>query len=205
MRKFALTALAGLVLSGLAMANITVTPTPVVTGGGSDWTWSYDAALGGDETATKIVPGGSCNDSSSSICGGTFFTIYDFAGYIGGTAATPSADWSVSVQLIGLTPSGQTPDTGDSGSVVNLTYYYTGSGITGPDDLGVFSAQSIYGGPAAGSYTEQSNSNPAGTREHGGGLTEVPVFSVATPEPITLPVLGVAMICLAALRRRFVS
>src|SRR5271168_2444568 len=55
MRQFMLTAFAGLALSGLAVANITVTPTPVVTGG-SDWTWSYDLALSGDQTATSTVP-----------------------------------------------------------------------------------------------------------------------------------------------------
>jgi hypothetical protein len=205
MRQFVLAALAGLVLSGLAVANITVTPTPVVTGGGSDWTWSYDVALSGDQTATSTVPGGSCSGATSSICGKTFFTIYDFAGYIGGTAATPSPDRSVFVKLTGLTPTGQTPDEGDNGSLDNLTFFYTGSGITGPVDLGILSAQSTFGGPITGSYTEQSNSNPAGTREHGGGLTEVPSFSVATPEPIMLPVLGMAMIGLVALRRRFVG
>jgi hypothetical protein len=78
---------------------------------------------------------------------------------------------------------GQTPDTGDNGSVVNLTFYYTGAGIVGPADLGVFSFQSLYGTPQTGSHTEQSNSNPAGTRKHGGGLTEVAVLSTATPNP----------------------
>lgn len=201
MKQFALTILAGLTLSGLLSANITVTPTPVVTGSTGNFLWSYDVGLSSNETATSIVPGGSCNDSASTICGGTFFTIYDFTGF-NGVATTPT-DWAFSAQLVGVTPTGQTPDTGDSASVVNLTFYYTGAGITGPADLGDFSIGSIYGSAEQGSYTEQSNSNPSGTREHGGGFTEVPMVG-SVPEPGTTGLISLSLIGLAAVRRKFV-
>ena len=200
MKRFVFTCLFGLMLSGLALANITVSVAPTVTPTGSVFTWSYDVTLGGAETATSTVPGGSCTGSTATACAGTFFTIYDFAGYQAGTASAPSG-WGVSVQLIGLTPTGQTPDTGDVGAVPNLTFFYTGAQITGPQDLGTFSAESSFGNAVMGSYTEQSNSNPPGTREHGGGLTMVPASAV--PEPASLALIGAGLIGLAIGRKRF--
>jgi len=200
MKQFVLTALAGLALSGLAMANITVIATPTVTPTAGDWTWTYDVTLGGDETATSTVPGGSCAGTQIPGCTGTFFTIYDFAGLVG-TPIAPTG-WSVETQDTGATPNGVTPFLPDDPTLTNLTFYYTGgTNIPGPDDFGNFVAVSMFGNGVRGDYTEQSNSDPTGTLEAGGGFTEVPT---STPEPITLPILGAAMIGLVALRHRFV-
>jgi hypothetical protein len=200
MKQFAFTILVGLVLSGLAMANITVTPMPTVTGSSPDFTWSYDVSLGSLETATASVPGGSCSGSTSTPpCNSTFFTIYDFAGYLTSTATAPSG-WSILVQNVGFTPTGVSPGTGDSSSIANLTYYYTGANIEGPKDLGNFTAQSLYGTSQLGSYTAQSNSDPIGTVEHSVGSTRVP----SVPEPSLTALIGLGLIGMALARRKFV-
>src|SRR5580692_5709363 len=122
MRQFVLTALAGLALSGLAMANITVIATPTVTPTAGDWTWTYDVTLGGDETATSSVPGGSCAGTQLPGCSGTFFTIYDFAGLVG-TPTAPTG-WTEETQTTGATPGGVTPFLTDDPTISNITFYY---------------------------------------------------------------------------------
>ena len=203
MRRLALVSLFSLILPGLALADITVSVAPTVTPSGPVFTWSYDAFLNGLATATPTIPGASCNDSTASACNAPFFTIYDVSGYVSGSASAPSG-WDVSVQLVGLTPTGQTPDTGDSSSIPNITFFYTDAQITGPQDLGIFSLQSTSGNFVTGSYTQQTNSNPPGTREHGGGFTQVPAAaSVPVPEPSSLVLVGAALFALAIGRKQF--
>ena len=168
-RAFLGALIAFLALAGSARASIAV-GTPTVTGSASDYTWTYDVQLGAGESAAS-VPNGACSGSSSPICGGTFFTIYDFVGYIPGSAAAP-ANWSVSVQLTGYTPSGVTPS--DSAAIVNLTFYYTGSGITGAADLGSFSAHSTDESSATGTYTYQALNVGSGSADSGIGSAKVP-------------------------------
>jgi hypothetical protein len=168
-RAFLGALIAFLALAGTARASIAV-GTPTVTGSASDYTWTYDVQLAAGESAAS-VPNGACSGSSSPICGGTFFTIYDFVGYIPGSAAAP-ANWSVSVQLTGYTPSGVTPT--DSAAIVNLTFYYTGSGITGAADLGSFSAHSTDESSATGTYTYQALNVGSGLADSGIGSAKVP-------------------------------
>ena len=204
MRQLALASLFCLVVPSLALANLTVAPDPTVTPTGSAFIWSYDVTLNGVETATSTIPGGSCIGSTATPCGGTFFTIYDVSNYVSGSASAP-VGWGVSVQLIGLTPTGQTPDTMDSNSIENITFFYTGAQITGPQDLGLFSLKSASGTEVTGSYTEQSNSNPPGFREHGGGLLLVPGSLTPVPEApsYTLALIGTGLIGLAISHKRF--
>ena len=196
-RLFLVTALSALV-SSMAVANITVQLNPSVTPTGPNFTWSYDVTLGGGETATATVPGGSCTGTQATFCGGTFFTIYDFNGYVANSAFEPS-NWNVSISLVGATPTGQTPDVPDNTGVTNLSFFYTGDNITGPSDLGLFGAVSTFGTGTMGAYTEQSNSDPPGTREHGGGFTTVPA---GVPEPASLALIGAGLIGLAIGRKR---
>jgi len=204
MRQLALASVFCLVVPSLVLANITVGSDPTITSTGSVFTWSYDVTLGGGETATSIVSGGSCVGSTAPACGGTFFTIYDVSDYVSGSASAP-VGWGVSIQLVGLTPTGQTPDTADSASLENLTFFYTGAQITGPQDLGIFSLQSTSGTEVFGSYTEQSNSNPPGFREHGGGLLFVPGSVAPVPEApsYSLALIGAGLIGLAISHKRF--
>ncbi len=195
---FALTAL---VFTGFASASIT----PVLsseTGSGNDFTFNYSISVDANE---QLAPGnyGYCGGSSSVNCG-TFFTIYDFAGYITGTATTTASNWSTSVQLTGVTPNNQIPS--DSGSVENITYIYTGTTASGPIvNLGTFSAQSIYENQnALGVFTYQAQKT-TGTADQGIGNLIVPENVINpghTPEPTSLALIGGGLIGLAMLRMK---
>jgi hypothetical protein len=127
-------------IAGSVKAQITPTGTQVVTRSKGNYTWTYHVTLDASETVTARVPGEACSGGArGSICTGTFFTIYDFTGYIAGSAKVP-AGWKVSVQSIGYTPSTQRPS--DSAKLQNLTFYYAGPDIPGPADLGNFSVGS---------------------------------------------------------------
>jgi len=52
---------------------------------------------------------------------GTFFTIYDFAGYMSSSAS--ESGWGITTQSVGLTPSTLLPP--DDGTLTNITFFYT--------------------------------------------------------------------------------
>ncbi|CAN5597477.1 hypothetical protein BH20VER1_BH20VER1_10080 [soil metagenome] len=71
---------------------------------------------------------------------GNYFTIYDFAGFVPGSATQP-AGWLFSSSLIGVTPPTVLPN--DDPGIFNLTWTYVGTTtLIGPDFLGIFSAVS---------------------------------------------------------------
>src|SRR5580658_5186052 len=151
------TLIAFLVLAGSVKAAITPTSAPIVTRSNGNYTWTYPVTLDASGTATAKVPGGACSGGlHGSICTGTFFTIYDFAGYIAGSAKLPPG-WKVIVQTSGYTPSTQRPT--DSAKLPNLTFYYAGPDITGPADLGNFSVGSSFGDSSGGVFSFQALKN----------------------------------------------
>src|ERR1700684_1435576 len=101
MKKVLSLVFAGLVTVGLANAAIT-TALVDVTGSGP-YTWNYEISVDGLENL---------------VAGTSYFTIYDFAGYVGGTISAPTG-WTDSVQFLGITPSMQNPT--DSPTLENLT------------------------------------------------------------------------------------
>src|SRR5205814_925574 len=124
------------VLSGAGAARAAIVPTltTITPLGGSTFRWSYE---GGLNPAEKVISGDS-------------FTIYDFTGFVSGSNLQP-ADWAFSSSNSGITPAALLPLVNIPGGIVdnagipNLTWTYTGSGaISGPADLGAFSAVSIY-------------------------------------------------------------
>ena len=166
------TLLAFLALTGSVMAQITPTRTQVVERSKDNYTWTYGATIGAPGTVTANVPSGACGGGTSgSICKGTFFTIYDFTGYIAGSAIVPPG-WKLSVQLTGHTPSSQRPS--DNSKLQNLTFYYTGPDIPGPAGLGDFSVGSSFGTSTSGLFSYQALKNGSGA-DSGSGAVEVPV------------------------------
>lgn len=196
MKTVSIAILTSLAFSGLASASITTSIVGTPTADGPDYLWNYQISV---DALEQLVDASSTPCTSALTCG-SFFTIYDFVGYVAGSVTAPTG-WTAQVSLTGLTNPSQSPT--DSGSIVNLTFIYTGSPSPegGPiTDLTGFSAQSnsdlVNTGGAFTYQTEKLD----GTVDAGIGAVDVP--TVATPEPGTEFLLGGALIGLAALHRR---
>jgi len=100
------------------------------TPSGANTTFNFSASIAPDD----------------SIVSGNFFRVYDFNGYVGGTAVAP-AGWTTSIANSNPTPPPSVLLThGDDPALPNVTYTYTGAvPIVGPTTITGFSADSIYG------------------------------------------------------------
>src|SRR5208337_1218625 len=145
-------------LCSVAMANIIPTST-TITGTGP-FTWTYDLQLSKDQNVNSGVAPTTNPVPHVNFTFAGFLTIYDFAGYIGGSCVGP-AGWTCSSQSIGLTPDDVLPT--DNPNIINITWAYTtGPTIDGQPsgkDLGLFSAESIYSHATQVSYTARGIAN----------------------------------------------
>lgn len=189
-------------LTFATLANASIIPTLDAgnpTSAGPDYLYTYDINVSADEQLNGALSG-SCTSGSC----GTFFTIYDFAGYVGGTISATASNWTVEVQLTGLTPSLTNPP--DSGGVVNLVFIYTGPVETGPLNIDGFSAESTTGilnTSGYYSYQAQKTANTSAADE-GIGPIDVPTAASATPEPASMTLVGAGFIGLALAARKLV-
>jgi len=149
--------------------------------------------------------------NGSQLNTGDFFTIYDFNGYVAGSAFAP-VDWSISTQNTGITPVGVDPNafSGDNAGVVNITYTYTGpSGVFQGSTLlggaGAFGAESTFCNTTAkGTYASQTHKfNPGqpddNTRQANGGFTVTPTN---VPETSSLMLLVPGLVPLGMMLRK---
>jgi hypothetical protein len=169
--------------AGLLPVSVTVQP----EAGNFRWTYSV------------VLP------TNMQLQSGSYFTIYDFAGYKAGSASINSAgpdpsfaqNWKVTSSLLGPTPSGLFPQ--DNPNVPNLTFTYTGPTIpAGALTLGNFTAVSSFGTQTAGAFAAINpraidgipDANLTSTFVPQG--TEIPA-PISSPEPATLVLAGLGM------------
>ena len=115
---------------------------------------------------------------------GDYFTVYDFAGFTGVSAAP--AGWSFQSLPSGVTPASQLVT--ENPVTPNLTVTYHGAGSLGAGTYTGFSAVSNVGGVQPGKFSIKGTDNGQikGVFE-GNGVAGVPV-----PEPGTMTLLGMA-------------
>jgi hypothetical protein len=177
---------------GVARAdiNLALNSGPVVNG--ANFNWTYTATL----------------KSGSTLNNGDFFTIYDIGGFgpgvpVANNVILPGANWTFSIQLLGVNGFAQSP--ADSGSLYNVTYTFTGTSpiVAASDTI-------LGGGAGAFGYVSSSSSStlePYSANSHitsGGapaGNTSL-VTVAAVPEPSVLMLSGIGLIALTFLARR---
>jgi len=198
MRHLRSTAAFGAILAAAALfaggaVKAQLTPNfDVVTPNGGNFTFSYNLDVAG----------------AARLRAGDWFTIYDFNGYVAGSAFAPAADWTISVQPVGITPVGVTPPH-DSAGVDNITFTYTGpvfdgpsSQFDGPDAFGADSTESAT--TAGGGFSYQNHKNNPGhpddnARQFGAGSVVTPA---GVPETSSLMLLLPGLVPLGMIVRR---
>jgi hypothetical protein len=156
------------------------------------FTWTFNAEITGTDT---IVPG-------------NFFRIYDFAGYIPGSVVAP-AGWTASTQLSSpVPPPNVIVALGDSPTITNLIFTYTGSStIVGPRLIAGFGASSEYGfaGAVEKNFVGRTTNAGNGVNVDTVGNVRVPSGQAVIPEPSSIVSIGLGALALGwfqARRRR---
>jgi hypothetical protein len=182
---------------------------------------SAAALLAGSVVRADIIPvfnvatptGGGCEFSynvavsaNSRVNTGDYFTIYDFNGYIAGSAFAP-ADWDISVQPIGITPPSQLIV--ENPVTVNITFMYVGAApIFGPvsplGGVGAFGAESTFCAESvAGQFAAETHKHNPGELDDNTLLgNQGFVVTPAVPEASSLALLLPGLVPLGIMMRR---
>ncbi|NNM75940.1 PEP-CTERM sorting domain-containing protein [Sphingomonas sp. ID1715] len=193
MKKLAFAAIAALGLAGTADAAV-LTLQSITTNGPSNFTYNYQATLGPDE----------------GVRTGDRFVIFDFGGYITGSAFSGSPDLVASVQ--NTTPGVLvTPGFNDDPNITNLVFTYTGpdfrntTGPLAPFSFPLIGANSTFGRVAVDAFfTLTTKNNPASERNQPIftlGQVSVPVGGVPEPATWAMMIGGFSLVGASARRR----
>ncbi len=143
--------------------------------------------------------------ANQEIRAGDFFTIYDFLGFVVGSANEPG-DWTFTSMDVGLTPPLSAGDPGvlvdDDPGVPNLTWTFNGpTTVTGPTSgVNFFTAVSTLPPGGLDFYAgrgTRATGAAAGTKTANAGLVVVPI-----PEPISMALLGLGGVAAFGIFRR---
>jgi hypothetical protein len=196
MKKFLFTSL---LIAGSLRADLIpflVSPGGVTAGPSGSFLFNYNVVL---DSTSKLT-----NAATSPFV--QFFTIYDFFGFTGFTAAP--AGWTF-VGDPGLTPPLAIPV--DDPTVPNITFKYTGTGtVAGPQTFTGFQIGSIASDTRLTSYAGQSTKQTAdanNTMQDNVGKTLTPLpggggVGSPVPEPMAMSLMGGGLSLLALLHRR---
>lgn len=165
-------------------ADIITQNQSVTNNGNGTYTWAYTANTALDQTVTK----------------GDYFSILDFKGFTG--AHSEPAGWTFSSSFVGPVP--QYISVKDDPTLANMTWTYTGTGgLTGPVNLGQFTADSTIGAVGPGTFVgvgTRTDGLLANTKIANFGTESVPLVTTSPvpagseiPEPTALAVLGVGL------------
>lgn len=179
-KKLLLMGVAAVVLAVAPAARAGMIPVSVtVTPDADKFRWTYGVIV---TTDVQVNPGDS-------------FTIYDFHGYVDGSAVAPDG-WTFTASFTSDLHPGTNPV--DDPGVVNLTFTYVGTDpIPGQSGLGNFWALSDLSSSITGDFTSSAHRQIDGRVENNITTTDVPAPEMnppsETPEPATLALVGLGL------------
>src|SRR5262249_6627845 len=122
-----------LINKGPARADIILTLIGAGVPVGNDFQYTY---------AVTLTAGTALHASGGGMNTANFFTLYDVQGLIAGSETYGGAlasNPSYTEQHMGVTPVTERPFPPESGSLLNITTFWTGPDVPGAFDLGTFS------------------------------------------------------------------
>lgn len=197
--------------------------------GGGTWQYDYEVTLAdNDELNPASILGATCTTGSGTVpCSPstTFVTLYDIPNLVvnGGSPSIGSnVGWGDVIQAVGVTPvtsggAAVNPPDGDSGSLENVTFFYTGGttycgGVVDPSYGCVGTYESTFAGfsvqvtgssgaTTAGGYTSSvasavllaTGETGINAVDYGSGSVTIPAVA-ASPEPGSVALVSVGLI-----------